>query len=226
VIAYDKDSGKPLWASLDDKTAYVSPMLATIAGRLQILTLTAQRVVGLGVENGTLLWEYPWVTSSDVNSAQPVLVDSEHVFVSSGYGHGSVLLKIEDTHERLTARKVWENILMKNKFNSSVIHEGYIYGLDEQILACLDAKTGARQWKGGRYGYGQILLVQRHLIVLTEDGEVALVRANPDSHQELARFRAMHGRTWNHPALAEGLLIVRNEQEMVCYDLSLRTTRD
>ncbi len=111
---------------------------------------------------------------------------------------------------------------MKNRFASSVLHEGYIYGLDESILACIDAATGELQWKGGRYGYGQLLLAGDHLVVLTEDGELVLVYATPDGHDEVARSAALDGKSWNVPALAEGRLLVRNAREMAAFDLTAR----
>jgi outer membrane protein assembly factor BamB len=103
-----------------------------------------------------------------------------------------------------------------------VLHEGFIYGLDESILACIDAATGDLKWKGGRYGYGQVVLASGHLIVLTEDGDLALVRATPERHEELARFRAIDGKTWNHPALDNGVLLVRNLREMAAFDLRVK----
>jgi len=117
------------------------------------------------------------------------------------------------------ARPIWQNNRMKNKFNSSVLYQGYIYGLDEAILACIDAKTGELKWKGGRYGFGQLLLAGSHLVVVTEQGDVVLVRATPEGHQELARFSAIEGRTWNIPAIDNGLLLVRNSTEMACFRL-------
>jgi outer membrane protein assembly factor BamB len=108
---------------------------------------------------------------------------------------------------------------MKNKFTSSVLWEGHLYGLDESILVCLDAETGERKWKDGRYGYGQLLLADGHLIILAGDGDLALVKATPERHMELARFPAIAGKTWNHPALAGGRLFVRNSAEMACFDL-------
>ena len=106
---------------------------------------------------------------------------------------------------------------MKNKFTSSVLHEGHIYGLDESILACIDAETGQRKWKGGRYGYGQVMLASGHLIVLSEAGDLVLVPATPDGHKELARFSVLEGKTWNHPAISDGILLVRNTTEMAGY---------
>ena len=118
------------------------------------------------------------------------------------------------------ARTVWQTNRMKNKFSNSALYEGYIYGLDEAILACIDASSGEFKWKGGRYGYGQVLLASGHLVVTTEGGEVVLVKASPDGHQELARFPAVAGKTWNVPAIADGKLIVRNSTEMACFHIS------
>jgi outer membrane protein assembly factor BamB len=109
---------------------------------------------------------------------------------------------------------------MKNKFNSAVLYKGYIYGLDEGILACVDVESGELKWKGGRYGYGQLLLSSGHLVVLTEEGDVVLVRAAPEKLQEVARFSAIQGKTWNIPAISDGLLLVRNEVEMAAFRIA------
>ena len=111
---------------------------------------------------------------------------------------------------------------MKNKFNSSVLHNGHVYGLDEGILTCVDVNTGERKWKGGRYGYGQVLLASGHLIITTEEGDIVLVKATPEQHTEVARVSALKGRTWNVPALAGGRLLVRNQTQMACYNLAAR----
>ncbi len=111
---------------------------------------------------------------------------------------------------------------MKNDFTTSVHHDGFIYGLDAGILACLDAASGELKWKGGRYGNGQVLLASGHLVITTDDGEVVLVRATPAGHQELVRLSAVEGRTWNHPALADGFLLVRNAAQMAAFDLRPR----
>lgn len=108
---------------------------------------------------------------------------------------------------------------MKNQFTSSVLHDGFVYGLDESILACVDAATGELKWKGGRYGYGQVLLAAGHLVVLAENGDLALVRARPDRHDEIVRFPALSGKTWSHPAMADGVLLIRNDTEMAAFDL-------
>jgi outer membrane protein assembly factor BamB len=217
VVAYDRMTGSPIWKVLDDRQAYTAPQLATLAGRRQILVVSASRFMGLAVENGALLWEYPWVTYQGISVAQPIVTAGNRVFISAGYDHGAALIEINRKGEAFEARAVWANNLMKTKFSSPVLYEGYIYGFDESILGCIDAATGERKWKGGRYGYGQLLLASGHLIISGENGEVALVKANPEKYEERARFPAIEGKTWNVPAIANGRLIVRNTTEMACF---------
>jgi outer membrane protein assembly factor BamB len=194
-------------------------MLVTLGGGRQLLVLTASRLVGLTPISGELLWEYPWRTQYDVNAAQPLVIGDNRVFVSSGYGAGGAVVELTRDGDRFSVREVWKNNRMKNQFTSSLLHDGFIYGLDESILACLDAATGDLKWKGGRYGHGQLLLASDHLVVTTEDGDLALVRADPERHVEVARFPAVEGRTWSHPALAGGYLLIRSVNEMAAFDL-------
>ena len=146
---------------------------------------------------------------------------ANRVYLSSGYGHGATVLELTPQGDGFQTRVVWANTRMKNKFNSAVLHEGYIYGLDEGILACVDVESGDLKWKGGRYGYGQLLLASGHLVVLTEEGDAVLVRATPEKLQEVARFSALNGKTWNIPAISDGLLLVRNEVEMAAFRIAV-----
>ena len=118
-----------------------------------------------------------------------------------------------------TARELWHNTNLKNKFTSSVLFEGNIYGLDDDVLTCIDALNGSRKWREGRYGFGQVLRCCDHLVVLSAKGELVLVKATPMKFEELARFQAITGKTWNHPAIADGKIFVRNALEMACYSL-------
>ena len=222
VVAYNKMTGAPVWKVLSDVQAYVSPMLAELGGRRQIIVVTSSRAVGLAPENGALLWSYPWDTNNGINVSQPIVVDRNRFFISSGYGKGAALVELKPTGNTFTATTIWENANMKNKFNSSVLHNGYVYGLDEGILTCLDVNTGERKWKNGRYGYGQVILAGNHLIVTSDEGEVALVKASPDQYSEVAKFSALSGQTWNYPAIAGGRLLVRNSTEMAAYDISAK----
>jgi outer membrane protein assembly factor BamB len=222
VVAYNKLTGAPVWRSLNDRASYASPMLVNLAGRRQLLVITAERVVGLNPSDGALLWEQSWKTFQGISPAQPIIVDSHRFFMSAGYGKGAALIEVNDTSNGLRARTVWENNSMKNKFNSSVLYDGFIYGLDEGILTCVDVQTGERRWKGGRYGYGQVTLASGHLIVTAESGDVALLKATPSAQTEIAHFSALEGKTWNCPAIADGKLLVRNQTQMACFDVSVK----
>ena len=224
VVAYDRRTGKRLWSALDDKQAYASPMQVTLLGVPQYLVVSATRLIGLSLDRRAVLWEFPWKTGHDASAAQPIVIGEQRVFYSSGYGGGAVVVELtKDAGERFQVREVWRNNRMKNRQSSSVLHEGFIYGLDEGILACLDASTGELKWKGGRYGHGQLLLADKHLVVITEEGELVLVAPSPEKLQEVARVPAIEGETWNVPAIAGGILLVRNTEQMAAFDLRTET---
>ena len=223
VAAYDRATGKRLWSTMSDVQAYSSPMLVTLLGVPQIVFFSSSRLVGLSADGSTNLWEYPWPVMNGINATQPIVIGDNRLFLSSGYGAGAAVIELSKASDRFAVREVWRNTRMKNRFASSVLHEGVVYGLDESILAAVDAGTGELKWKGGRYGYGQMLLANGRLIVLTEDGDLALVRATPEKHDELSRFHVLDGKTWNVPAIAGGYLLVRNLAEMAAFDL--RTSR-
>jgi outer membrane protein assembly factor BamB len=223
LVAYNRLTGERIWSALNDRAAYTSPIVATLAGQRQIVWISAERALGASLDDGKLLWEFPFPAQMGMNCSQPVVVDDTHVLLSSAQGPGAALVEITKTGDAFEVHPVWQNNRLKNKFNSSVLYQGYVYGFDEAILACIDPKTGELKWKGGRYGYGQLLLAGGYLIVTTEDGDVVLVRATPEGHQELARFSAVQGRTWNIPAIDNGLLLVRNTSEMACFRLGKST---
>ena len=177
VAAYDRLTGEVVWHALDDVQSYTSPMLATLGGVRQVLVVTAERAAGLRPEDGALLWEYPWRVPTVPNIAQPLVVGDARLFLSASYGKGAALVELTPDGDRFTAATVWETHRMRNRLSSSVLIDGYIYGLDNAILACLDAATGELMWKGGRYGSGQLLAAGEHLVVLTERGDLVLVHA-------------------------------------------------
>ena len=225
VIAYELATGAIRWRALDAQGAYTAPAVFTLDGLSQIVLIGGDQVISLATDGSRTYWTRPWETMNGINAAQPLQVAPNRVFVSSGYGHGAAMLEVEADLEAKTAEvsEIWFSNAMKNKFSSSVLHEGYIYGLDEGILACIDPATGDRVWKGGRYGHGQVLLASGHLVITTERGHLVLVRATPEGHQEIAALPAVAGRTWNNPAIADGVLLVRNDREAVAFDLRPQT---
>ena len=146
----------------------------------------------------------------------------DRVFVSSGYGIGCKLFQIERNGQNdLQASLIWETPRLKAKFTNVVHLDGYIYGLDDGVLVCLDLGNGQRKWKRGRYGHGQVILAGDLLLVQAESGDVALVKVDPEAFKEVARFPALEDKTWNNPVLAGPYLLVRNDREAVCYELAL-----
>lgn len=221
LVAYDRTTGKQVWASGDYQAAYASPILATIAGVRQIVIFDAVGAGGYDAATGKELWRSPeWTNQFDNNCAQPIILADGSVFLSSGYGTGSMLVDVKKDSSGWTATPRWTAPnKFKLKFNTGVERDGFVYGLDEGILACLDLKTGKERWKSGHFQYGQVLLVDNLLLVVSESGDLALVEVSPGGGHEIARFHAIDGKTWNHPALSGSRLFVRNGEEAACFDL-------
>jgi outer membrane protein assembly factor BamB len=218
VICVDKENGKPIWSALDDRMSYATSILATLADMRQLVVCGETRTMGLAIDDGKLLWDYPWRLERGPSPiAQPVVLGPNRFLLSAGYFTGCAAVEVLRTPSGFAANTLWQNKNLKNKFTSSVLYEGFVYGLDEDVLVCLDPTTGKRKWREGRYGFGQMLLAAGHLIVLCGNGDLALVKASPEQRIELARFRALNGKTWNHLAVAGGKLLARNAVEMACY---------
>jgi outer membrane protein assembly factor BamB len=189
---------------------------------MQILMLGKAGLASVKPADGTLLWEHPW---RGVPILQPALLDDGDVLISTAGDSGALGVRrvaVAQGSGGWTVQERWTSIGLKPYFNDFVVHHGHAFGFDGSILACIDLNDGKRKWKGGRYGYGQMLLLrdQDLLLVLSEQGELALVGATPDRFTELARFPAIEGKTWNHPVLVGDVLLVRNDQEIAAFRLS------
>ncbi len=219
LAAYHIEHGKLAWRAGDDKPSYSSPILATVAGRRQIVSINADSVSGHDPETGSQLWSHPF-PGGPAKCANPVLVGMDHILAGSGYGVGAYLLKIQNNDKGLlTATQIWRSKQMKTKFTTAIIRGEFAYGLDDGTLACIDLKEGKRQWKKGHYGHGQVLGVGEVLLIQCESGDLAVVDADPKGYNERARYEALKGKTWNTPALAGRYLLVRNDLEAICFEL-------
>jgi len=223
LAAYDLTTGAPRWTGPQHGGSYSSPQLATIDGVPQILILSAPGVVSVAPADGTLLWEHSWEGGAIV---QPAITEDGGVLINAMSAMGGVATRrLAVTHGSggWTVTERWTSNGLKPFYNDFVVHKGHAYGFDGNILACIDLEDGKRKWKGGRYGNGQLVLLpdQDLLLVTSEDGELALVKATPDQFTELARIPALNSKTWNHPVLVGDRLLVRNGEEMAAFRLSL-----
>jgi hypothetical protein len=145
----------------------------------------------------------------------------ESVLLPTGMGAGTRLIRLQRNGEVWAAEDVWTSRYLKPDFNDFVVYQDHLYGFDSSIFTCIRLGSGERGWKGGRYGKGQVILLQDSglLLVLSEQGEGVLLRATPEAHEELAAFHLLEGKTWNHPAIVGDRLFVRNAEEAACYRL-------
>jgi outer membrane protein assembly factor BamB len=226
VVAYDLGSGEPRWFGEASGASYSSPHLATIDGAQQIVMVTGAGAFGLDPTTGGLLWRHAFpMDEGGSRAVQPTLLeDGRALLIGTTFGIGTRRIAVaRDASGAWTAEEQWTSTGLKPYYNDSVVHRGFVFGFDGNVLAALDVATGARAWKGGRYGNGQMMLLPDMdlLLVLSEQGELALVRASPDAFEEVARTRVLHRKTWNHPIVADGVLYVRNDEEAAAFRLPL-----
>jgi outer membrane protein assembly factor BamB len=225
LVAYEAATGRQRWLGQSGGTGYSSPQLATIDGVSQVLLMRGSRTISVAPADGTPLWDHTAGPPS-TSIVQPAVTPEGDVLVSSGDAMGGLgIRRVALTHGPggWKAEERWQSRGLKPYFNDFVVHKGHAYGFDGSILSAIDLADGARKWKGGRYGAGQMLLLadQDVLLITSEEGELALVSATPDGFTELARVPALNGKTWNHPVLVRDILLVRNGEEMAAFKLSL-----
>jgi hypothetical protein len=223
LVAYDLATGNPRWQGPKHRGSYSSPHLLTITGEQQVLLLSGDGATSVSPADGTSLWEHAWAPGG-APMLQPARAENGDLLLTAGNpsgGEGMRRVTVAKNDAGWTVQEHWTSRGLKPYFNDFVVHNGHAYGFDGSILSCIDLADGARKWKGGRYGNGQMLLLpeQNLLLVLSEEGELALVSATPDQFKEIARVPALDGKTWNHPALVGDILLVRNDREMVAFRL-------
>jgi outer membrane protein assembly factor BamB len=226
LAAYDRQTGERRWTAGSEQISYVTPELATVAGREVLLAVNESRVVGYDPADGAELWGFGWPghSNSDATCSQARVLDGRRIFISKGYGIGAAVFATPPAGEPPAFTAAWQQPgLLKTKFTNVVIHAGHAYGLSDGILECVRLDDGQRRWKKGRYGQGQVLRVGELLLVQAESGEVVLVECSPERHVERARLAALTGQTWNNPAISGDRLLVRNAEEAACYELPLVT---
>jgi outer membrane protein assembly factor BamB len=229
LLAYRAGSGEPAWAAPAGTMSYGSPQRVTLGGKPQVLFFSERALSAYDPATGRVLWEHSAHAPGATRAVQPQALGNGQVVISSEMDIGVALLDVRRDGDTWSASQLWASREMKPSFNDFVVHAGCAYGFDGAVFCCLDLGSGARRWKAGRYGHGQVLLLadQGLLLVVTEgsnkkpaEADVVLLKANPERLEELGRFPAVKGKTWNHPVVAHGRLYVRNGEEMACYELA------
>ena len=222
VLAYGIDDGRVRWGAPAGGHSYSSPQLTQVAGQRSVALVSDSGLSLHDPADGSVAWRHDWPHNS-YRVLQPLVVGGSTLLMSTDFS-GTRRLDLRREGGGLVADVRWTSRAMKSGFNDYVAHQGFLYGLDPNILACVDLETGERRWKGGRYGNGQLLLLpdaDQVLLVLAETGDIVLLRANPERLEEITRFKVLEGKTWNDPALVGDRLYVRNVEEAVALAMPL-----
>ena len=222
ILAYDVETGEPHWSVASGPHSYSSAQEATFSGQRGILMLTDDGVQFLRAEDGSTIWNYDW-RQEDYRVVQPLVVGNS-ILVGASLGTGARRITVDQSDDQWNISEDWESRSLKPDFNDSVFYQGHVYGFDSGIFSCIDFASGQRDWKRGRYGNGQVILLADagQLLISSEKGEIVLVKATPEKLDELARLETFDGKTWNHPVLVRDRLYVRNAEEAACYKMPVR----
>jgi outer membrane protein assembly factor BamB len=219
-LAVAKDTGKIVWASEKEEAGYSTPVPFQRDGEWFALVSSGNAFAAVNVKTGKELWQVRWVTRYGVNAADPI-VAGDHFLLSSGYNKGAVLLKLGTG----TPTEVWRNKNMRNQFNSSVLLDGFLYGIDGDtsspaVLRCVEFKTGVVRWTRREVGSGALTAADGKLLVLSDQGELMVAKASPDGFVPSAQAKVLEGKCWTVPVLANGRIYCRNAAgDLLCVDV-------
>jgi len=223
-LALKKNDGALVWKNGAGPGGYSTAVPFTSAGKKCLTIASEKHIVGVVAATGEVLWKQRWQTQYEVNAADPIIVDSNTFFISSGYNRGCALMKVTDGKTEL----LWDNKNIKNKMNASVLWKGCVYGVGEDgVLACLDVKTGQGKWEQRGFGQGSITIAGGKLVVLGEKGNLVIAEPTPEKYNPISEADILDGKCWTVPVLANGRLYARDTTKetghLVCLDLKPKT---
>ena len=232
VAAFDVAAGKLVWKTGSDPAGYSSPTLLTVGGREQIVAFTGGAVLGLATGTGTQLWRFPYETDFGCNIANPIAWQG-NVFISAGENHGCALLSVKGTNGSFAANEVWSSLgpksVLRNEWQTAILLDNHLFGFDNvggagpiSHLTCVNAEDGKVAWQQTRFGKGNMIAADGKLLMSTMKGELIIARASPKAYEEIGRATVLSGSTRQAPSLANGLLYLRDDKEIVCYDVKQR----
>lgn len=235
LVCYQRKTGEEIWRAGSTQISYASPTLMTYVDKnigftRCIVSVNESNVTAHEISTGKIIWETDWPgnSSSTASTSQPVMLPGSQVLLTKGYGSGAKMIQYQGG----VLQEIWKNsTVLKTKFTNAVQHNAYAFALSDGRLECVDLRNGTRVWKSRKsYGHGQILLCGSELLVLSEKGYVALVRAWGGTeeqkvgrkHVQFTSFQAIEGTSWNTIAVHGNKLLVRNSREAACYEMPIR----
>ncbi len=222
LMAFDTATGQPRWSVACGPESYSSPQLSKVLGEDTLLFLSNDGLLLLDPATGKMRLNYEWKFQG-YRALQPTVIGDDIVLLPTPMSEGTRAIRISKKGDQLAAEELWTSKQMKTDFTELIAHKGYLYGIDGSMFSCIDLKTSTRIWKDGRYGKGEAVLIESsdQILIAAEDGRVVLLQADPTSQKELTSFKALSGKTWNHPVVIGDKLLVRNATEAACYALPL-----
>lgn len=216
LVALSLETGVESWVYEGTGASYSSARLLEFGGVEQIVSVNAGEVTGISPADGRVLWRHEW-KGAFPKVAQPLQVGPDKLLITASYGVGSHLLRIANDSGNWSVEKLWSSNRLKTKFSSAAIVGDLAVGLDEGRIAAVRLEDGKIAWKGEKYGFGQNLLFGDHLLIQAESGAVVVGIPGAEGFEEVSRLEALDSMTWNAPAVAGRLLLVRNDREAACY---------
>jgi outer membrane protein assembly factor BamB len=217
IVALNKDNGAVIWKSQSDEAGYSSAIPLEVNGGTQVVFFTAQRALGLDVNDGRLLWEYGKPANNVANVATPI-ARGNRVFISSDYGTGGGVVEIKADGR---AQEIYFTKDMRNHHSSSVLVGDYLYGFSSSVLTAMKFDTGEIAWRDRSVGKGSLVYADGNLYCFSENGVVGLVEATPNGYHEKGRYRSQQDSlpTWTHPVVAGGRLYLRDQYTIYAFDV-------
>lgn len=220
IMAFAADTGRVVWKSLHENVSYSSPVVATIAGKKQVVAMTGPRIVGLDLQDGKLLWSYPFQIQYDESISTPVVAGD--LVLVTGDGRPLTALRISSNGSEFSQEVAWTNNLLSSYLSSMIVHDGHVFGMnDGGEFACLRLADGEEAWIGGDHGfYCTPVITGKRLLALNEQGALAVLSASPTGYQLLGENQLTTSETWTSPAVVGSRIYIRTADDVQCFDFA------
>ncbi len=226
LLAFKKSNGELAWSAFDEKMTHATPTPTEILGRHQVVFFLQSGLLSIDPKTGAELWRYAFPYR--VSTAASPVVAGDIVYCSAGYDVGAGACRVSKNGDTFSAAEIYRfkgNKPLANHWSTPVLHDGKLYGLfqfkeyGDGPLKCVDVATGKVEWEKKGFGPGQVILVDGHVLVLSDAGELVLVKATPGSYQEVARASVLSGKCWGTPVVSGGRIYARSTKEAVCVEV-------